>query len=179
MRTQALHVFRKQPGFAAIVMATLAAGIGASTAVFSLLNAVALRPFAFPDPDRLIHLSTPNRNLPEVPAELIGPSAADFFDWQRQARSFSQLALFEQASFNVASGSVRRAAARRTRSLRAVVASDAAAQRAGGATRLGRLLFDARRSRGLGTHARRARRRAGARRRGDHQSRLVAVGVRR
>jgi putative ABC transport system permease protein len=105
MRTQALHVFRKQPGFAAIVMLTLAVGIGASTAVFSLLNAVVLRPFAFPDPDRLIHLSTPNRNLPEVPAELIGPSAADFFDWQRQARSFSQLALFEQASFNVASGS--------------------------------------------------------------------------
>jgi hypothetical protein len=104
MRTQALHVFRKQPGFAALVMLTLAVGIGASTAVFSLLNAVALRPFAFPDPDRLIHLSTPNRNLPEVPAELIGPSAADFFDWQRQARSFSQLALFEQASFNVASG---------------------------------------------------------------------------
>jgi putative ABC transport system permease protein len=104
MRTPALHVFRKQPGFAAIVIATLAIGIGASTAVFSLLNAVALRPFAFPDPERLIHLSTPNRNLPEVPAELIGPSAADFHDWQRQTRSFSNLALFEQASFNVAAG---------------------------------------------------------------------------
>ena len=72
---QALRTFRKQPGFAAIVMATLALGIGASTAIFSLLNAVALRPFAFPDPDRLIHLSTPNRNLPEVPPEVIVTSA--------------------------------------------------------------------------------------------------------
>jgi putative ABC transport system permease protein len=50
MRMQALRIFRKQPGFVAIVMATLALGIGASTAIFSLLNAVALRRSRFPIP---------------------------------------------------------------------------------------------------------------------------------
>jgi predicted permease len=88
-----------------------------------------------------------------VPPEAIGPSAADFYDWRQQARSFSHLALFEQASFNVAAGS---AAAGGTASRSAVSgsvvsgsvvssgaapgsvaaaggASDASAQRAGGA----------------------------------------------
>jgi putative ABC transport system permease protein len=148
MRMQTLRIFRKQPGFAAIVMATLAVGIGASTAVFSLLNAVALRPFAFADPDRLIHLSTPNRNLPEVPPEVIGPSAADFYDWQQQARSFSDLALFEQASFNVAAGNAASSNAASSNAASGSAASgnvasgnvasagapsDASAQRAGGA----------------------------------------------
>jgi predicted permease len=99
------RALRKQPGFTVMVVVTLALGIGANTAIFSLLNAVMLRSFAFADPARVVYLATPNRHLTEIPIDALGPSPADFVDWQREARSFSSLALFSTQTFNLAAAS--------------------------------------------------------------------------
>ena len=98
----ALRMLRKSPGFTAVAVLTLALGIGANTAIFSLLNAVLIRSLPYEDPGQLAYLWTPNHNFPNVPIDAIGPSNGDFFDIQRQARSFSAMALFNPQSFNLA-----------------------------------------------------------------------------
>jgi predicted permease len=97
-----LRMLAKAPGFAAVAVLTLALGIGANTAIFSLLNAVLIRSLPYDDPGRLVYLWTPSRNFPQVPIEAMGPSNADFFDIQREARSFSAITLFNQDSYNLA-----------------------------------------------------------------------------
>lgn len=96
-----LRMLRKSPGFAAIAILTLALGIGASTTIFSLINAVLIRPLPYPHPDRLVYLWSPNPRF-QVPLEYLTPMNADFFDLQKQNRSFAGLALFGPAKFNVA-----------------------------------------------------------------------------
>jgi predicted permease len=97
-----LRMLAKAPGFTAVAVLTLALGIGANTAIFSLLNAVLIRSLPYSDPARLVYLWTPARNFPQVPIEAMGPSNADFFDIQREARSFSAITLFNQDSYNLA-----------------------------------------------------------------------------
>ncbi len=96
-----LRMLRKSPGFTAIAVLTLALGIGANTAIFSLLNAVLLRSLPYADPGRLVYVWTPSHNLPQVPIEAIGPSNGDFFDIQRLAHSFSAVTLFDQRLLNL------------------------------------------------------------------------------
>jgi predicted permease len=100
----ALRAFRRSPGFTVTVVATLAVGIGATTAIFSVLNAVLIRSFPYKSPDRLVYVWTPSRSLPKIPLEAFEPSAGDFFDIQREAHSFSASTLFDQESFNLAAG---------------------------------------------------------------------------
>jgi predicted permease len=95
------RMLRKNPSFTAIAVLTLALGIGATTAIFSLVNAVLIRSLPYGDPERLVYVWTPISRFTQVPADAIGPSYADFFDIQSQARSFSALTLFQPGSFNL------------------------------------------------------------------------------
>jgi len=92
----------KQPGFAAVVVITLALGIGASTAIFSVVNAVLLRPLPFPNSDRLQVVWGNYRalNIERLPAK-----AAEFYDYSQQRQVFDSVAGYTNHSFNVSSGS--------------------------------------------------------------------------
>ena len=82
----------KRPGFVVVAVATLAFGIGANTAIFSVVDAVLLRPLSFPEPERIVVLDGTNLNLgiPEGGAT----SVPDFSDWRNQSSSFEQIAAF-------------------------------------------------------------------------------------
>ena len=79
----------RQPGFAATAILTLALGIGATTAIFSVVNAVVLRPMPFDDPDRIVVVTNRNLKTGNVNQTVSGP---DFRDWRDQANSFEVLA---------------------------------------------------------------------------------------
>jgi predicted permease len=98
----ALRSLRKSPGFTAVALLTLALGIGASTSVFSLINAVLIRSLPYRNPERLVYLWSPNPRF-QLPTEYFPPMNADFFDLQKQNRSFECLAIFGVARFNLAS----------------------------------------------------------------------------
>lgn len=93
----------KERSFTFVTILTLALGIGACTAIFSLVEAVLIRSLPYGEPDRLVYLFTPNPGL-DLPAEIFGPSYADFFDLKRQSNSFANMTLFEQATYNLSTG---------------------------------------------------------------------------
>ncbi|HVF23453.1 MAG TPA: ABC transporter permease, partial [Pyrinomonadaceae bacterium] len=98
----ALRSLFKQPGFAAVVVITLALGIGASTAIFSVVNTVLLRPLPFPNSDRLqvIWGNYRTLNIQRLPAK-----AAEFYDYSQQTQVFDSVAGYTNHSFNISSGS--------------------------------------------------------------------------
>src|SRR5829696_3623094 len=89
----ALRTLVRTPSFALAVVAVLALGIGANTAIFSIVNAVLLRPLPFTEPDRLVRLFhvPPQAAFPGMPTFSV--SAANFYDWQRQAQLFESMAI--------------------------------------------------------------------------------------
>jgi predicted permease len=97
-----LRMLRKNPGFSFVAVITLALGIGATTAVFCLVNAVLLRALPYQNPQQLVFLWEPNPHVPGVPLEAWGPFNADFYDWKQRNHSFSSLALFTNDRMNLA-----------------------------------------------------------------------------
>jgi putative ABC transport system permease protein len=97
----ALRQLRKNPGFTITAVLTLAIGIGATTALFSLVYAVLLRPLPFPQPERLVHptpLVLPAGVKDVAAAEADDISYPDFFDWRSQSKSFDSLASYHSTS---------------------------------------------------------------------------------
>jgi putative ABC transport system permease protein len=92
----AFRTLRKSPGFTAIVILTLALGIGANTAIFSVVYAVLLRPLPFRDASQLVVL---RETTPKVGA--VGVSYPNFVDWRAQSRTFSQMVDVTQVGFNL------------------------------------------------------------------------------
>jgi len=88
----AIRLLGKNYGFALTTILTLALGIGATTAIFSLVNTVLLRPLPFPQPDRLMWLSRQDHSLPGVVPESL--SYPDYFDWRAQNHTFSGIASY-------------------------------------------------------------------------------------
>jgi len=93
----------RQPAFALTAIVTLALGIGATTAIFSVVNAVLLRPLPFPDSDRLVAITN---FWTRSASRATTVSAPDFHDWKAQSQSFSAMAYFQggQASVTLPAG---------------------------------------------------------------------------
>jgi putative ABC transport system permease protein len=95
------RMLSKKPGFTLVAVITLALGIGATTAIFSVVDAVLLHPFPYADPDRILFLTTArvgqDGTMP-VPY-------ADFRDWRQQSQTFEHLAFAMQWSFSLSGGS--------------------------------------------------------------------------
>ena len=97
----AFRQLSKNFGFAFTAILTLALGIGATTAIFSLVNTVLLRPLPFPEQDRLMWLSQQDHSLPGVVPEAL--SYPDYFDWRAQNHTFSEMASFNGAGVTLES----------------------------------------------------------------------------
>src|ERR1700719_2829068 len=94
----ALRQLRKSPGFTSVAVVTLALGIGANTAIFSVVEGVVLAPLPYFEPDRLVMVWENNPRFPRV-----WNSYPNFQDWQRSARSFQQMTAFRQQGVDLTS----------------------------------------------------------------------------
>ena len=95
----AARSLRRSPGFTCAAILTLALGIGANTAIYSLLHAVVLAPLPYQEPDRLVQVVLFNTAL-KYPTYCSYP---DFLDWQRQSRSFQRIAAYSDHGFDLSS----------------------------------------------------------------------------
>jgi predicted permease len=93
----ALRILRKSPGFTTIAILTLALGIGANTAIFSVVQGVLLAPLPYSEPERLVLVWQYNLTLKHP----ISVSYPDFLDWQRDAHSFQQMAAYDSQDRNL------------------------------------------------------------------------------
>jgi predicted permease len=92
-----LRMLRKNPGFTAAAVIALALGIGANTAIFSVVNGVLIRPLPYRDPSRLVVVSALNQKTQEI----FPLCDADFLDWRAQNQVFSDIAAFSASGFNI------------------------------------------------------------------------------
>ena len=97
----AVRTLLKSPGFAAVAVLALALGIGANTAIFSVVKAVLLSPLPYPEPERLVWVreSNPGADIPDEPA-----SAPNYNDWRTQVRSFDGLAAYANTALTLTDG---------------------------------------------------------------------------
>src|SRR5579862_2308774 len=97
----ALRGFRRSPMFALVAIISLAIGIGANTAIFSVVNALLLKPLPYPDPDGLavLWLRSPGINIPQD-----WPSPGQFIDVRTENRSFEEMSISQGRSGTVLTG---------------------------------------------------------------------------
>ncbi len=91
----AVRVLRKSPGFTIMAVSILALGIGANTAIFSVVNSILLTPLPYPHADRLLVLWENNKRLG---VERDGPSGPNYLDWKVMNQSFDDMALLENGT---------------------------------------------------------------------------------
>ena len=92
-----IRMFAKNPGFAAIAILTLALGIGANTALFSVVNGVLLNPLEYPHSEQLVTVYGKTPGFARAPISYL-----NFLDWQRATRTFSSMALYRNEPYNLA-----------------------------------------------------------------------------
>ena len=100
----AVRQLRKSPGFTAVAAITLALGIGANSAIFSVVNGALLRPLAFREPSRLVHVwhVPPAKSFPGMTTFSV--SAANYLDWQSQNQVFENMAIYTYHGFTLTGG---------------------------------------------------------------------------
>lgn len=91
-----IRMVAKSPGFAVIAILTGALGIGANTALFSVVNGVLLNPLPYRQPDRLVAIYTKSKEFSHNSI-----SYPNFLDWVRNQRSFSSMAAFREDNYNL------------------------------------------------------------------------------
>ena len=91
-----LRVLLKSPGFTVVAVLTLAIGIGANAAMFSLVNGVLLRGLPFPEPDRLVIVYSASPQFPHMSSSYL-----NYLDWAARSKSFSAMSAFRNDSFNL------------------------------------------------------------------------------
>ena len=94
----AFRMIAKSPGFAGLAVLAFALGIGANTAIFSVVNAVLLRPLPYPHPEQLIRFG---ESSPTFPSGSV--SYPNFLDWRASQHTFTDLTLFRRESYNLSS----------------------------------------------------------------------------
>jgi predicted permease len=95
-----LRQLRKNRGFAAVAILTLALGIGASTAIFTVVDSTLLRPLPYPEPDRLVRIWESSVKY-DSPRNVVNP--LNFLDWRDQSQSFDSMAAIETTMTNLSS----------------------------------------------------------------------------
>jgi putative ABC transport system permease protein len=101
----ALRNLLRTPGFALVTILTLALGIGANTAIFSVVNAVILRPLGYPRPDRLIYITS---QFPKMGFDQFWLSPSEFLEFQERTHAFSAVGAFATNQANLAADRPRR-----------------------------------------------------------------------
>jgi predicted permease len=99
-----LRIVRKSPGFSATIILVLALGIGANSAVFSIVDAVLLRKLPYRDPDQLVMVWEKNPTLGAFIGDRVPVAQSNFREWQKRATTFESIGGFEVADLNLTSG---------------------------------------------------------------------------
>ena len=97
----AFRQLRKSPGFTFVAVLTLALGIGANTAIFSVVNAVLLHPLAFHEPSRLVAVWETNEQTGGNPNYRNEVARGNFYDWRAQNQVFAQISALTYANYNL------------------------------------------------------------------------------
>ena len=94
----------KSPAFTAVAVLSLALGIGANTAIFSVVNSILLRPLPYPEPERLVNVwhTPPQESFPGMTRFSVSPG--NYLDWREQSRAFEHMAIYQYAGLSLGTG---------------------------------------------------------------------------